>query len=237
MKQLISTCILAVLLCCSSNPALAAEATLQQVIATLEQGYATLQDLQASFSQTTALAGFPKPQKGHGELALRRPPQGTAQFRFDYAVPKQSIISNGKQVWFYQPENKQVLVSSLEGMMKGGNSIGMAYLTGLGNVSKDFNAVFAKPNRDKQGNYLLDLTPRKPTPILSRLRLTIHEEAVNALLADGQAKESFPVVASTVVDGSGTETRISYSRIRTNSGLSAAKFSFKVPQGVEIIKP
>ena len=237
MKQLINACILAVLLCCSSNPALAAEATLQQVIATLEQGYASLQDLQANFSQTTALAGFPKPQKGHGELALRRPPQGTAQFRFDYAVPKQSIISNGKQVWFYQPENKQVLVSSLEGMMKGGNSIGMAYLTGLGNVSKDFNAAFAKPSRDKQGNYLLELTPRKPTPILSRLRLTIHEEAVNALLTDGLAKEAFPVVASTVVDGSGTETRISYSRIRTNSGLSAAKFTFKVPQGVEIIKP
>jgi outer membrane lipoprotein carrier protein len=236
MKQFISTCILAVLLCCTTQ-ALAAEATLQQVIATLEQGYASLQDLQASFSQSTTLAGFPKPQKGHGELALRRPAQGTAQFRFDYAVPKQSIISNGKQVWFYQPENKQVLVSSLEGMMKGGNSIGMAYLTGLGNVSKDFNAAFAKPNRDKQGNYLLELTPRKATPILSRLRLTIHEEAVNALLADGQTKEAFPVVASTVVDGSGTETRISYSRIRTNSGLSAAKFSFKVPQGVEIIKP
>ena len=237
MKQLISTCFLAVLLCCNSSPALAAEATLQQVIATLEQGYASLQDLQASFSQSTTLAGFPKPQKGHGELSLRRPLQGTAQFRFDYAVPKQSIISNGKQVWFYQPENKQVLVSSLEGMMKGGNSIGMAYLTGLGNVSKDFNAAFAKPSRDKQGNYLLDLTPRKPTPVLSRLRLTIHEEAVNALLADGQTKEAFPVVASTVVDGSGTETRISYSRIRTNSGLSASKFTFKVPQGVEIIKP
>ena len=237
MKQLISTCILALLLCCTSNPALAAEATLQQVVATLEQGYASLQDMQASFNQSTTLAGFPKPQKGHGELALRRPAHGTAQFRFDYAVPKQSIISNGKQVWFYQPENKQVLVSSLEGMMKGGNSIGMAYLTGLGNVSKDFNAAFAKPNRDKQGNYLLDLTPRKPTPILSRLRLTIHEEAVNAMLADGQSKEPFPVVASTVVDASGTETRISYSHIRTNNGLSAAKFTFKVPQGVNIIKP
>lgn len=237
MKQLIITIFLSLALGGTISSAQAAEATLQQVITTLEQGYASLQDLQAGFHQSTTLAGFPKPQKGHGELALRRPPQGTAQFRFDYAVPKQSIISNGKQVWFYQPENRQVLVSSLEGMMKGGNSIGMAYLTGLGNVSKDFNAAFAKPNRDKQGNYLLELTPRKATPVLSRLRLTIREEAVNALLADGQTKEPFPIVASTVVDGSGTETRISYSRIRTNSGLSAAKFSFKVPQGVDIIKP
>lgn len=226
-----------VTLCCVTRPTQAAEANLQQVIATLEQGYAALQDLQATFNQSTTLAGFPKPQKGNGQLALRRPAQGTAQFRFDYTVPRQSIISNGKQVWFYQPENKQVLVSPLEGMMKGGNSIGMAYLTGLGNVSKDFNAAFAKPARDKQGNYLLDLTPRKPTPVLTRLRLTIREEAVAAFLADGQIKEPFPISSSTVVDASGTETRIDYDRIRTNSGLSAAKFNFKVPQGVELIKP
>jgi len=237
MKQLVSIMMLAFLLCCAASPALAAETTLQQVISTLEQGYASLQDLQASFNQTTALAGFPKPQKGYGELSLRRPPQGTAQFRFDYTVPKQSIISNGKQVWFYQPENKQVLVSSLEGVMKGGNSIGMAYLTGLGNVSKDFNAAFSKPARDKQGNYLLDLTPRKPTPVLARMRLVIREEAVNAFLSDGQAKEPFPLASSTVIDASGTETSISYSKVRTNSGLPASKFSFNVPKGVEIIKP
>jgi outer membrane lipoprotein carrier protein len=155
----------------------------------------------------------------------------------DYDVPKQSIISNGRQVWFYQPENRQVLVSSLEGMMKGGNSIGMAYLTGLGNVSKDFSAAFSKPARDKQGNYLLDLTPRKPTPVLAKMRLSIREEAVKSFLTAGQAKVPFPVASSTVVDASGTETRIDYSRIRTNNGLSVTKFTFNVPQGVEIIKP
>ncbi len=237
MRQQITRFLISTLLCLITLPAAASEATLQQVIETLEKGYANLQDLQASFSQTTILAGFPKPQKGHGELALRRPPRSTAQFRFDYTVPRQSIISNGSQVWFYQPENKQVLVSSLEGMMQGGNSIGMAYLTGLGNVSMDFNAAFGKPARDKQGNYLLELIPRKPTPVLSRLRLAIREESVTAFLADGQAKDLFPVASSTVVDASGTETRISYSKVRTNNGLSAAKFTFKVPQGVEIIKP
>ncbi len=237
MKKYVGISLVVLLLCLTVSTTHAAEATLQQVIATLEQGYASLQDLQAGFTQTTTLAGFPKPQKGNGELALRRPAGSTAQFRFDYAVPKQSIISNGKQVWFYQPENKQVLVSSLEGMMKGGNSIGMAYLTGLGNVSKDFSATFSKPARDKQGNYQLDLTPRKPTPVLSRLRLSIREQSVAAFLADGQAKDLFPVASSVVVDGSGTETRISYSKVRTNSGLPASKFNFQVPQGVEIIKP
>lgn len=237
MKQLIHFISIVSLLCICASPALATEASLQEVVATLEQGYASLQDLQASFSQSTQLAGFPKPQKGAGELSLRRPAKGAAQFRFDYTVPKQQIISNGRQVWFYQPENRQVVVSSLDTLLKGGNSIAMAYLTGLGHVSRDFTVSFAKPSRDKQGNYLLELIPRKATPLLKKLRLAIRDEAVTSYQANGQAKEAFPVAASTVTDASGTETRISYSRIKTNSGLPAARFTFKVPQGVEIIKP
>lgn len=229
--------LISLLLCLTALPAAASQATLQQVVETLERGYTSLQDLQASFNQTTTLAGFPKPQKGHGELALRRPPKATAQFRFDYAIPRQSIISNGSQVWFYQPENRQVLISSLEGMLKGGTSIAMAYLTGLDNVSQEFQVAFAKQRQDKQGNYQLELTPRKASPVLTKLRLTIKAEAVAAYLSDGQAKDPFPVVSSVVVDGSGTETRISYAKIRTNTGLTASKFTFKVPQGVEIIKP
>ncbi len=237
MKKLFGTFMSLLFLLLSVYSAKAEEANLQQVISTIEEGYSSLKDLQASFTQSTVLAGFPKPQKGHGELALRRPAKGAAQFRFDYAVPKQSIISNGKQLWFYQPENRQVLISSLEGMMKGGNSIAMAYLTGLGNVSKDFKSSFSKPDRDKQGNYLIELTPRKPTPLLSRLRLAIREEAVTAFLADGKAKFLFPLASSTVTDTSGTETTINYNNIRTNRELSGTKFNFKAPQGVEIIKP
>jgi outer membrane lipoprotein carrier protein len=48
---------------------------------------------------------------------------------------------------------------------------------------------------------------------------------------------SFPILASVVVDGVGNQTRIDYSRVKVNSGLSAGRFNFKVPQGVEIIKP
>jgi len=231
--------LLAILLCfcCLTSPALAAQATLTEVVATLEAGYADLRDLQADFSQTTTLAGFPKPQKGHGALALRRPSGAAAQFRFDYTVPKQLIVSDGRQVWFYQPENQQVLISSLAGMFTGGNGVALAYLTGLGNVSKDFSATLARTPQDKQGNYHLELTPRKPSAMLTKLRLTIDGAAVTRYQADKALQNTFPILSSVVVDGSGNQTRIDYSRIKVNSGLSAARFSFKAPQGVEIIKP
>ncbi len=234
MKRLLAVLLC---LCCLASPALAAEATLAEVVATLEAGYANLRDLQAGFSQSTTLAGFPRPQKGHGSLALRRPDNAASQFRFDYAVPKQLIVSNGRQIWFYQPDNRQVLVSSLEGMFKGGNGIALAYLTGLGNVAKDFNTAFAQESKDKKGNYQLELTPKRPTATLVKLRLTIDGAAVVRYLSDKALKDTFPILSSVVVDGAGNQTRIDYSRVKVNSGLSAGKFSFKVPQGVEIIKP
>lgn len=225
------------LLCCLTTPLRAEDAPLRDVVATVEAGYAGLQDLQAAFSQTTSLPGFPKPQKGHGELALRRPHGATAQFRFDYALPKQSIISNGRQVWFYQPDQRQVLVSSLDGMFKGGNNIALAYLTGLGNISQDFSAAFAKEPRDRKGNYQIELTPHKPTAVLARLRLTVSAAAVERYQSDKALPDSFPILSSLVVDGAGTQTRIDYSRVRVNSGLNSSRFTFKAPHGVTTITP
>lgn len=224
-------------LCCLTTSALASESPLAEVVGTLEAGYAGLEDLQAGFSQTTTLAGFPKPQKGHGTLALRRPAGVAAQFRFDYVTPKQLIVSNGKQVWFYQPENRQVLVTSLEGIFKGGNGIALAYLTGLGNVSKDFTASLARPPKDKRGNYQLDLTPKKPTAALAKLRLTIDGTAVERYRAEKTLKDTFPILSSVVLDGSGNQTRIDYSQVKVNSGMTAGRFNFKIPAGVELIKP
>lgn len=236
MKPSFATLLVTALLCWLPVTAAAAEATLQDVVSTLEQGYAGLKDMQAAFSQTTTLPGMPKPQKGKGELSLRRPERGAAQFRFDYTTPRQAIVSNGKQLWFHQPENRQVIITSVEAMMKSGGNLAMAYLTGLGNVSRDFTASFAKPSRDRQENYIIDLIPRSATPALSKLRLTISRETVENRLASGAISSNFPIVSSVVFDAQGTETRIDYSKVRTNSGIAAGKFNFKVPEGTEIIK-
>jgi outer membrane lipoprotein-sorting protein len=33
--------------------------------------------------------------------------------RWDYEVPNQKIISNGKALWFYRPDDNQVMVSEI----------------------------------------------------------------------------------------------------------------------------
>ena len=220
-------------------PALAVDKTaaLKDVVAALEKGYATLQDVQADFSQRTTIAAIKKEQRGSGEVLLKRPASSTAMFRFNYTKPKQQIVSNGKQVWFYLPENRQVMVSQVSEMFKGGNNIALSYLTGLGHVSRDFSIAFAGEKRDKGGNYQLELVPHKPSPVLAKLQLTVSVEAVEHFLKDGAVRDIFPIVSSVVFDITGNETRIDYSRARVNKGIDNGKFSFKIPKGVEVIKP
>lgn len=212
-------------------------ASLKDVVSALEKGYAGLQDVQADFSQKTSISAVNREQKGSGEVLLKRPASATAMFRFNYSKPKQQIISNGKQVWFYTPENKQVLVNNVADMFAGGNSIALTYLTGLGHVSRDFEVSFAAEPQDKNGNYQLELTPKKASPVLARLQLTVSSVAVEQMQASGVVKNVFPIVSSIVHDAAGNRTRIDYSRARVNKGLADGKFSFKIPEGVEVIKP
>jgi len=237
MKKL--TCVMMLLLVLVAAPAWCAgnRAALKDVVSALEKGYLSLQDVQAEFVQKTSIAGINREQKGSGELLLKKPASATAMFRFNYTKPKQQIVSNGKQVWFYLPENRQVMVSSVTEMFKGGNSIAMNYLTGLGHVSRDFDASFAQEPQDRNGNYQLELLPKKPTAVLAKLQLTVSAVAVENFLRDGSVQDVFPVVASVIHDAGGNQTRIEYSRVRVNKGLANSRFTFKVPQGVEVIKP
>jgi outer membrane lipoprotein carrier protein len=239
MRKLMHMLLILLMMGLVSTQVWAAEkkASLQDVVSALEKGYTSLQDVQADFAQKTVIAGVNREQKGSGELLLKKPASATAMFRFNYLKPKQQIVSNGKQVWFYLPENRQVMVSSVTDMFKGGNSIALNYLTGLGHVSRDFNVSFAQESQDKNGNYQLELTPKNPSPVLAKLQLTVSAAAVEQFLQDGSVRDVFPVLASVIHDAGGNQTRIEYSRVRVNKGLADSRFSFKVPQGVEVIKP
>ncbi len=230
-----SSLVLFLLLSLAALPVVAAPAPLKDVVAALEKGYAGLQDVQADFSQKTTIAAIKREQQGGGEVMLKRPASATAMFRFNYSKPKQQIVSNGKQVWFYAVDSKQVMVNSVSAMFAGGNSIALTYLTGIGHVSRDFSVSFASESQDKSGNYHLELTPKKPSAALSRLQLTVLGEAVEQLRSSGDVKNVFPVVASVVHDAAGNQTRIDYSRARVNKGIADGKFNFKIPQGVQVI--
>ncbi|HEY5974026.1 MAG TPA: outer membrane lipoprotein carrier protein LolA [Geobacteraceae bacterium] len=221
---------------CLMLPGGARAAELGDVVATLEKGYGAMADLQADFSQRTSIASLQREERGSGELLLKKGSGGQALFRFDYRKPKQLIVSDGTTVWYYLPDNRQVLKADAAKLFAGGNAIALSYLTGLGHLSRDFTIAFAGEGRDKKGNYLLDLVPKKPSAALKKLQLTVATVAVERYLASGTAEVAFPIMASTLVDQLGNRTVIEYSNIKVNRGLGNQRFSFKVPAGVEVIK-
>lgn len=217
------------------SPAAWGGATPKDVLAALEKGYSALSDLQADFSQRTTIASLNREEKGAGELFIKKTADA-AMFRFNYSKPRQQIISNGKSVWYYLPDNRQVMISDVASLFEGGNAVALNYLTGMGRLSADFTASFAEGGRDRKGNYLLDLIPRKKSPVMARLQLTVAARAVEEFLASGTVPEPFPVVSSVVHDQFGNRTRIEFSRVRVNRGIGSDRFTFKVPAGVEVIK-
>lgn len=224
---------------CLLVPAARAEsgATLQDVVATLEQGYAQLADLQADFSQRTVIASMNREQRGAGELFIRRIPGAPAMFRFNYKKPQpQQIVSDGKSVWLYLPADRQVMVTDVAATFEGGSGLTLDYLTGMGHVSRDFTIAFAGDGRDKHGNYLLELVPKKHSQVIAKLQISVAAEAVTEFLRQGRAQLPFPIVASVVYDPLGNKTFLDFSKIRVNSGLDATLFNFKIPAGVTVVR-
>lgn len=213
-----------------------ADASLKDVVATLEQGYNSLNDVQADFSQRTLIASIKKEQHSSGMLFIKKPAGAAAMFRFNYIKPQQQIVSNGKTLWFYLPENKLVMVSDVTNLFEGENGVTLNYLIGMGHVSRDFAISFVGNGRDKKGNYVLELIPKKKSKVMTKLQITVATGAVEQFMQNGKARDSFPIVSSVVYDTFGNKTSIDFSKIKTNRGMSVSLFSFKIPSGVEVIK-
>ena len=231
-----------IIFCCTvtfnllSAPPARAEAKLKDVIATVEQSYNSLNDLQAAFSQKTFLASVKREQKGNGTLSIKKKSKGPAMFRFDYKKPQQLIVSDGSTVWYYLPENKQVMVSDLKGLLEGGQGITLNYLTGIGRISRDFTITPLNGGRDAKGNYLLELIPKTPSQNLAKLEMTVSAEDVSIFLKKGKIRNTFPILTSVIYDQLGTKTTIGFSNVRVNRGLPASLFQFEIPAGMEVLR-
>jgi len=226
---------LSLLLVLPATLSAAQQALLQDVLSTVKAGYASMADLHADFSQRTYVAALKREEKGSGEVFLKK--QGSsAMFRFNYIRPKQQIISNGRNVYYYLPENRQVIISETAKLFSGGNGIALSYLTGLGNLSDDFTIRLLSESPDKKGNYQLELIPKKHNNAVAKLYLYVPADAVEKVRGTQNPEAFFPIASSVLHDQMGNRTTIEYSKVRVNGKLADDRFHFTPPKGVEVIK-
>jgi len=196
-RSLFCTLCLGALLATLAAPAWAA--SLGDVISALETPFQTktdkklrIYDYSADFFQESKIASLDRLQRASGEVEVAFDYQRTdtvprVKFRWQYEQPTtQEIVSDAKKLWVYLPENNQVILSDIEMVNRSRQSDPMTFLTGLGNLSRDFSIRWAVPNYDVDGNHVLELIPRRVSSLINRMIIVVDRYAVEAYLNPGQ---------------------------------------------------
>lgn len=243
------------LLCLLPSLSMAAAVGLSDVIKTLEtpfkstatkdRGTATsgIYDFQADFFQESLIASIDRVQRGRGKVSfkfqrVRIADTPLAMFRWEYREPTiQEIVSDGRTMWVYLPENRQVIESDISQINRQQGENPITFLSGLGNLSRDFNIRWAAPNTDRQGNYILELQPRRISQLIHKLQIVVDRDAVREYVENNRTGNIFPILATTVNDPNGNRTTIEFHGIRVNRNLSERFFHFNRPAGVEVVRP
>lgn len=244
MKRLLPALMLTLFL-----PALvsAANIGLKDVINALEvpfqgAGSGQVHDVSGDFFQESRIAALDRIQRGRGTVAFLFEPgdsrhKPVAMFNWQYDEPsEQEIVSDGRTMWVYLPESRQVIESDLAMVSRESDTNPITFLSGLGKLSHDFFISFASPYTDSAGNYILDLRPKQASQMIRSLQIVVDRDAAQAR-ANNNDLVLFPILATTVTGHDDNQTIIEFSNLRVNRGLSRLDFRFRQPPGVEVVRP
>jgi outer membrane lipoprotein carrier protein len=209
---LLVACVLAV------SPGALAAPSLDEAVAALEQAQRRVTDLKAPFRQAAHNRTLNQTVEARGTLYLKKP----GRLRWEYQTPTpQEIVSDGKRLWVYTPELKQVNVVAAPQALAGPAG---SFLQGLGQVREHFHVRFLNPAEptDAEGRVVLDLTPKQPQPLMARLIVSVDPK-------------SWLVRQAVVHDELGNTVTVRFGETVVNSGLSDALFVFVPPPGATVV--
>ena len=190
-------------------------ATAQTVLTDIQNQYEKTTDFEANFVQEYIGKVMRQSQKGEGKVFFKK----KGMMRWDYHLPNQKIISDGQTLWFYQPEENQVLISHADKMIKE-----FGFLVGEGDLRRDFKLININESpSQKEDHIVIEITPKESHPAVSKLSLAVD-------------RKTYFVIQVDVFDSLGNVTRTRFTDIKTNTNLSGSFFQFKVPPGTEIIR-
>ena len=199
-------------------PVTAQTPDLDAVINGLESTYGKMNDLKAEFSQVAKNKSLGQDVKAEGTVYLKK----GGKMRWEYKSPSpQQIVSDGTYLWVYTPELNQVNKGDAPKALAGPAG---SFLQGLGKVREEFTVRFLNPanKTDGAGRPVLDLTPKKPTPLLTRLVLTLDPK-------------DYVVREAVLYDQLQNTVTMSFNRVVINSGLGDTLFAFTPPQGAAVV--
>jgi outer membrane lipoprotein carrier protein len=194
----------------------AASDSVQAALSRLEKAEKNVSSLRFSFTQKTHIKVTDEDQTIRGKALFLRP----AKFRVEHISPRvQTVVSDGKTLWFYNPERNQVLSDKWENWSR---SAGFPQgLTPFQEGASSFQERYEITHGGREGaSDVLHLTPKKAGAWPYTLRLWVDDRG----LPVRTELESQTLKTSTEVD-----------EIEVNPVLEDSQFTFTPPAGADVI--
>jgi outer membrane lipoprotein carrier protein len=182
------------------------------VLDRIQQHYQSSGSFSAKFTEElTGLGGTKRTRTGR--VFYKRP--GKMRWEFD-APQSETVVSDGHMLYDYQPDLNQVLEVPIKRAFK--SAAPLAFLLGMGDIRRDFNATVAAS-----------------TPSDSLLRVMLLPKGGGDRIEIGVDPSTYALMAVKVADALGNTTSIRFSEVRTNLSLADSLFNFQVPPGADVV--
>lgn len=187
----------------------------QDTARAVQQKYDRVTDFTADFTHTYEGGVLNKRITERGTVQVKRP----GRMRWDYTSPEQKLfVSDGRRIYSYVPADKQVVVST---MPQGDQATtAVLFLTGKGNVARDFRASYTDGGGPDTWALKLEPTARQ------------RDYDWLVLVVDRKTMQIRTLVAA---DQQGGRSTFQFTNYRENVGLADKIFTFKIPRGVDVI--
>jgi outer membrane lipoprotein carrier protein len=196
-----------------STPAPTADALARD----LQRKYDRVVDFSADFVHAYRGGVLKQQATERGKLLVKKP----GKMRWEYTAPERKLfVSDGRKIYSYIPQDKQVIVGT---MPKDEQAPTPAlFLTGKGDITRDFTATFDKVSDAPAGSIALKLTPKRKEPEYESLTLVVEPKTLNLQML-------------VTIDAQGGRSAFTFSNLKENVGIADNQFVFQMPRNVDVV--
>jgi outer membrane lipoprotein carrier protein len=187
------------------------------IAASVDGHYNHLHSLQAEFIEIYRGSGMDRTEGG--TLWLKKP----GKMRWEYRSPRQKLfVSNGKDAWFYVPEDHQARKSAAKKLEDARSPL--AFLLGKTKLEKELRGLSLAP----------DVAPMQPGDVVLRGVPSAMADQLNEIVLEITPEHHIVRLILQAVDGSSTEYQ--FSDQKEDVPIADARFQFKAPAGTEVVE-
>ena len=197
----------------------AADPTAAELAEAVQRKYDAVKDFSADFVHTYQGGVLKKQLTERGKVLIKKP----GKMRWDYLAPeKKEFVSDGSDVYFYIPADKQVIVSAVPSTAD--TTTPALFLAGKGRLTSEFTPSFIElPAGLPPGTRALKLVPKSKQPDYDWLVLAVDPATLG-------------IRGLVTVDAQGGTSTFAFTNLKQNIGLADNQFTFKIPRGVDVVR-